>query len=154
MERQPRGRGNNCRASAASGNGATKRRSRIGGKYNPRTTSRLLPIKIISNKTMTLKNWLNEPITEAIKHVRAGRNLEAIERCEYAIEISGVATKSSAARVVGTWQTGGVVAATDLARAVALITVAKTLINAGAGIELVSAIALLDCARDTAHLYF
>jgi hypothetical protein len=105
-------------------------------------------------KNMNARNWLNEPITEAIEHIRTGRYLEAIERCNYAIEISGVATKGSAAQVVGNWRTGGYMAATELARAIALITVAKTAINAGDGINVVSAIALLDCARDAAKSYF
>jgi hypothetical protein len=113
-------------------------------------------IAIIKNnyKNMSVKNWLSEPLNEAIEHTRAGRYSEAIERCDYAIEISGVATKSSAARLVRQWSHGTTETISELARAIALITVAKTAINAGEGINVVSAIALLDSARYAASNYF
>lgn len=96
-----------------------------------------------------------DDLKEAIDNARTGQTQAAIESCQGVIDSSGVSVRRRAGEVVGNLQrVGRPGVCENYSHAIALVIIAKTLLNNSFGIDTVAAIALLSVAVEKTNDYY
>jgi hypothetical protein len=96
-----------------------------------------------------------DDLNEAMNNARIGYAQSAIESCQRVIDSTGVALRTQARQTINSLQLyGDLGVIDDYASAIALIMIAKTLLNQNQGVNTVAAIALLAIATEKTNKYY